>query len=191
MKKYRTLIIVAILVSLVVLYSYYLSEQNKTVKNKKNNEDKEFSKVLNRDLEKNYPATPREVIDYYSQLLSYIYSGDCSKENIEAAGKKCRALFDSELLERNPEEEYFENLKSDIEKYKQEGKTISAYILEKNGNVEYKTFQSHYYASVKCAYYVKGTKSTSRTIETYTLRKDNEGKWKILYWSLTPLEEDE
>lgn len=191
MKKYRVVIIVSIIVALIVIYGYYLSANDKTTTTEQSNEDKEFSKILNRNPEANYPATPREVVDYYSQLLSYLYSGNCSEDMIEELGEKCRLLFDEELLEQNPEQEYFENLKAEIKQYKEEKKTISTYILEKSGDVEYKTFQSHYYAFVECAYYVKGEKNTSRTLETYTLRKDSEGKWKILYWELTPIEEDE
>lgn len=191
MKKYSVVIILSLLIAGAVIYGYYRSENNKTITKEESEKDKEVSKKLNRNLDTNYPATPREVVDYYSSLLKYMYSRNSTTEMVEEAGKKCRQLFDEELLENNPEDEYFKNLESEIKQYKEEKKIISTYILEKNGDVEYKTFDSHYYSFVDCAYYVQGEKSTSRTLETYTLRKDDEGKWKILYWKLTPVEENE
>ena len=191
MKKYKVVIVISILVALVVLYYYHISTNDRTEKKENDTQNSENAKIFNKNLDTGYPATPREVVEFYSEILSYLYSGEASEDEIEELGMKCRKLFDEELLAENPEAEYIKNLKSEIKQYKEEHKHISSYILEKSGDVEFKTFQSHFYAFVDCAYYVKGESSTSRTIETYTLRKDSEGKWKILYWKLTPIEEEE
>lgn len=185
MKKYRILIIVMILIGLGVTYYYYLSTNNKSVDKKKNKTASEIEQLINEDFDKEYPATPREVVDIFSRILTCYYEGKCSDDEIMSLVLQSRKLFDEELLNRNPLDEYMDNLKDEIEQYKTEGKKISTYIIEKNGEIEYKTFQSHYYSEVDCIYYVKGKSGTSRTMETYTLRKDSEGKWKILYWSLT------
>lgn len=192
MKKNRVIIVVSILAALCILYYFYISTNSKTVTKKEKKHDKEVSEILNKNLEmKYYPATPREVVEYHSEILMHLYSGKVSKKQIEELGMKCRKLYDEELLERTPEEEYIKNLKSEIKQYKEEHKTISTCIVEKSGDIEYKTFQSHFYSIVDCVYYVKGEGATSRTLETYVLRKDSEGKWKILYWKITPTEEEE
>ena len=189
MKKNKVIIIVSILAALCVLYYFYISTNDKVKTKEEKKVDKDIERLFNKNLNVNYPATPREVIEYYSEILTYMYSGEASAKEIEELGKKCRIMFDAELLAENNETDYIKNLKSEIKQYKEEHKTISTCIIEKSGDVEYKTFESHYYAFVECAYYVKGENSTSRTLETYTLRKDSEGKWKILYWKLTPMEE--
>lgn len=191
MKKYKTLIIISILIAMGLLYYYYLSSKDKTVDKKSDTEVEEVAKLISKDLDISYPATPREVVEFYSRILSCYYGGKCDEEEIEQLAAQSRKLFDDELNNKNPYEEYVENLKAEIKQYKEEKKKISTYIIEKSGDIEYKTFQSHFYAKVDCAYYIKGEGVTSRTLETYTLRKDSAGKWKILYWSLTPAETDE
>lgn len=191
MKKYKTLIIISVLIAMGLLYYYYLSSKDKTVDKKSDTEVEEVTKLINKDLDNSYPATPREVVEFYSRILSCYYGGKCDDEEIERLAAQSRKLFDDELNNKNPYEEYVLNLKAEIKQYKEEKKKISTYIIEKSGDIEYKTFQSHFYAKVDCAYYIKGEGVTSRTLETYTLRKDSAGKWKILYWSLTPAETDD
>lgn len=191
MKKYKTLIIISVLIAMGLLYFYYLSSKDKTVDKKSDTEVEEVTKLINKDLDNSYPATPREVVEFYSRILSCYYGGKCDDEEIEQLAAQSRKLFDDELNNKNPYEEYISNLKAEIKQYKEEKKKISTYIIEKSGDIEYKTFQSHFYAKVDCAYYIKGEGVTSRTLETYTLRKDSAGRWKILYWSLTPAETDE
>ncbi len=192
MKRYKTLIILFILIALGVLYYISLSADGRNEKKKeKNSYKEEISELINMDLDKNYPSDPRDVVEFYSRILTCFYSGNCTAGDIADLAMQTREIFDDELIEMNPENEYIKNLKADIRQYKEEKRTISTYIIEKSGEIKYKTFQSHYYAIVGCDYYIKGEKSTFRTSETYTLRKDSEGKWKILYWSLTPKQKDD
>lgn len=192
MKKYKTIIIISLLAVMCIAYYYYLSANNKTEKKKSEKKvSTEVESLTDRNLDENYPATPREVVNFYSRILECYYSGKCNDEQIEQLAMQSRKLFDDELLAKNPEDEYLENLKADIKQYKEEKKKISAYIIEKSGEIEYKTFQSHYYAMVDCAYYLKGEGNTSRTLETYTLRKDSNGKWKIVFWNLTETENED
>ena len=191
MKKYRTFIIIMILIAIGVAYYYYLASKDKTVEKGADTEISEVSKLVNKDLENSFPATPREVVELYSRMLTCFYGEKYSDEEFEKLASQSRLLFDEELNSQNPYEDYIKNLESEIKQYKEEKKKISTYIIEKSGDIEYKTFQSHFYAKVECVYYIKGEGVTSRTLETYTLRKDETGKWRILYWSLTPVEEDE
>lgn len=191
MKKYITFIVIVVLMASVVIYSYYKT----SIDNKKENEvsaksDSEVEIIINKDLENSYPATPREVVDFYSRILSCYYGEKCSDAQLEKMVEQSRKLFDEELLKANPIDTYMVNLKNDISEYKQNKKTISTYVIEGSADIEYKTFQSHYYAKVDTVYYVKGKNGTERTFETYTLRKDSNGKWKILYWELTDTNEE-
>lgn len=184
MKNYKTIIIIMILIAIGIIYYYYLSANNRVESKKNSSEETEIQKLINKDLENNYPATPREVVDFFSRVLTCYYEGNCSDDELMSLVLQTRKMFDDELLDRNPIDEYVENLKAEIKQYREENEKISSYIIEKNGEIEYKTFQSHYYSMVDCVYYIKGDAGTTRTMETYTLRKDSNGKWKILYWSL-------
>ena len=189
MKKYKTFIIVLVLIALGVLYYYYLSANDKTVSGKKKNEKSELEQLLEVNLETNYPGTPRDVVDFYSRFIVCCYAQKHDEEEIEKMAAQSLKLFDADLQEQNPMEKYTRNLKAEMEQYREEKRHITTYIIERSSDIEFKTFQGHYYAKVECIYYVKGEKATSRTMETYTLRKDPYGKWKILYWELTPLED--
>lgn len=191
MKKYKTLIIIMVLIAMGTIYYYYLSENSKTKSNHKETTVSEVDKLINKDLDSNYPSTPREVVDVFSKILTCYYGGKCSDDELMSLVLQSRKLFDEELLDRNPLDEYMDNLKDEIAQYREEKKKISTYIIEKTGEIQYKTFQSHYYAMVDGVYYIKGEGGTSRTMETYTLRKDSNGKWKILYWSLMDTDEED
>ena len=192
MKKYKKIISISLLVVMCVLYYYYLSANDTTEKKKKSEKvSTEVEKILSKNLDDIYPATPREVVILYSKILKCYYSGKCSDEEITELAMQSRKLFDDELLSKNPTDEYLEDLKAEIKQYKEEGKKISTYIIAKSGEIEYKTFQSHYYAMVDSAYYLKGEGNTSRTLETYTLRKDSNGRWKIVFWNLTKTSDEE
>lgn len=191
MKKYRTLIIVSVLIALGVVYYYYISTRDNKIENQKSESGvSEVEKIINKNLSVAYPATPREVVDLFSRILTCYYGENLSESELSALVSQSRMMFDDELLNANPLDTYMENLKTEIKDYKKHKRSISTYMVEESADIEYKTFQSHYYAMVDTVYYVKGKEGTERTFETYTLRKDNSGKWKILYWNLTEKDEE-
>ncbi len=191
LKKYRTLIVLLLLVSVGILY-YFYSAANKGTKNDKAvAEISEVTKLLSKNLESSYPDTPREVIRTYNRIITCFYGEKLTEEELNKLAKMAQMLMDDELLERNPFETYYNNLKEDIDTYKSEKKTISTFILANSYDVQYKTFQERQYAMLDCIYYTKSAAGTARTLQRYTLRKDEAGKWKILYWSLVENEDDE
>ena len=56
MKKFKTVIIIAILVAMCVLYYYYISANNKTKTTSTNSKTSEITKVIEKDLDKSYPS---------------------------------------------------------------------------------------------------------------------------------------
>ena len=179
-----------ILVAIAVIYYYSLSANNKVKKSPKVKQVSEVNKLLNRDMEKNYPATPREVVDLFSRYLVCYYGENLSDKQLREMVIQSRKMFDKELADKTPLDTQIKNLKEDISKYKSRDNKITTYMVEDSSDVEIQTFDSHYYAKVDTVYYVKGKKGTYRSLETYTLRKDTDGKWKILFWSITEIKEE-
>jgi hypothetical protein len=151
----------------------------------------EVAKLLSKDLDKSYPDTPREVIRTYNRIITCFYGTKLSEEELTELAKMVQNLMDEELLERNPFDVYYNNLKEDISTYRSEKKTISSFILANSYDVQYKNLEGKQYAMLDCIYYTKSNAGTSRTIQRFTLRKDEAGRWKILYWSLAEKENDE
>jgi ketosteroid isomerase-like protein len=96
-----------------------------------------------------------------------------------------RMLFDDELAEQNPENEYYQSVKADVELYHELSKTINSATVCDTNDVKYQTIDGDECAYVTSSYFVNENKSYSRTYETFVLRKDAEGNWKILVFYLT------
>lgn len=189
-KKYGILIVSFVILAVGILYSFYDRAEKTKIKENSQEEVSELAILLNKDLKMNYPDTPRAVVDLYSKIITCYYEGLTEAELTNLA-EKARMLMDAELLSYNPYETYMVNLKNDIRAFKSEKKTISTYILENSYDVQYKRFQGNEYARLGCIYYTKSKSGTEKTLQYYTLRKDDAGLWKILYWGLGANSENE
>ena len=154
----------------------------------------EVQKVITRDLERNYPKTPREVVKFYNRIISCFYNEEYTEDELYELGDQARMLMDDELLENNSRDDYFENLKADIETYREKSKTIASTSVCDSNEVNYQTIDGDECAYVNASYFINEDKSYSRTYQTYVLRKDEDGNWKILVFYQTegePSDEDE
>lgn len=191
-KEMKKIVIIAILIGACIVYFYYLSlNSNKPADNKKTEEVAEAEKLINKDLDESYPKTPRETVKFYSRIITVFYNEKYTEDEQKLLAVQAQKLMDDELLEHNKFDEYYENLCEDIKEYKENNRKISSYLLDSSADVVYKTFQEKEYAYVNCIYFTKGKEGTSRSPEQYVLRKDEEGKWKILFWKLIEEETDD
>ena len=102
-----------------------------------------------------------------------------------ALGDQARKLMDEELLAKNTREEFFAALSLDIASYRERERTISSTSISSTNEVEIKTIDGVAYATVDASYFIKEGKTFERTYQEYILRKDEEGKWKILAFRQT------
>ncbi len=186
-KSIKFTITIALLCVLGVALYYHFSNTSKN-KQDKNEEDSvtvsEVDRLISKKLDENYPLTAREVVNLYTRIQKCYYNVECSSEELVKLAYMSVSLFDDELVQNNPFDEYYSELVSDIEQYKKDGKTISRVIVDKSSDIVYSTVEGQKYASVNCIYYLKTKDQTEKTMETYVLRKDNEDRWKILGWKL-------
>lgn len=182
-KRMRWLVTVTlVMVAAVIAYYFYINkgEQSGNIGNE--NIVGEVDKVLNKDLEERYPYTVREVVQFFVRIQKCYYNEDYTEDELVKLAYKATELFDSELAGENPFDKYYENLKQEINLYKKTGKYIYKVMLAENSEVEYSTVDNQSYASMKCIYYLKDEKGTSKVEEIYVLRKDENDRWKILGW---------
>ncbi len=177
--------VILTLVTLVIIGVYYYCSRIEKDNNEKITVNNEVSKITSRDLELNYPSTPKAVVTYYSDIISVIYKIDMNDESLEKVATQMRGLFDDELLLVNSYNAYVDKLKVELEQYKEAERYISGYEIENGYNIEYITYQDKDYAKVDVLYYVREGKELKYVYEEYTLREDEDGKWKILFWELT------
>lgn len=147
-------------------------------------ESDEVSLLLKKDIKGNYPATPREVVKLYLRIMTCYYNEDLEENTLEGLARQTLLLFDQELVESNPLEEYLERLKTDIDWYKQQQKVITSYELEKGSAVRYYEKAGQEYASLIVNVISRDEKIRYSTSEQFILRKDEDGTYKILGWQI-------
>ena len=184
MKKMRMIIIILICVGLLVGgYAYWMSSNSGS-----SSENVELTKVqqlITKDLEKNYPKTPREVIKTYSEIISCFYNEEYTEKELEKLVEQTILLMDEELAANNPKNDYFKAVKEEILEYESADRTIVSYTLPSSNEVEFRTIDGRECAYVETSYFIKEKTSYEKTYQTYVVRKDDNGQWKILVFYKT------
>ena len=176
MKRAKEILVIVICIALIVGGYFYLvhSSNKRGVENTK--DLTEVEKVLTKDLTKNYPKTPREVITYYNRILGCLYNEACTDEQFEKLAEQMRLLMDEELIN---------NLKQDVAAYAQAEKKIATTTVSDSADVEFKKIKGRECAYISSSYFVKeGTGGFSLSTQRYVLRKDSDDQWKILAFTL-------
>lgn len=179
MKKIGALIIAVICIALVCGGFYYVSSKSKTSV-ETNTELTEVQKLISKNIEDKYPATPREVVKLYNRIITCYYSQEFEDGELEKLVDQALLLFDSELLAKNPREEYLVALSNEIADYKSKEKIIAQSSVCSSNDVVFATDKEDEIAYVTTSYFIKEGKEHLKTHEQFVLRKDDEGRWKIL-----------
>lgn len=148
----------------------------------------EVETLLKKDIEGNYPGTPREVLKLYCRITKCLYNEEMTQKEFEQMALKLRFLFDEELLANNPEASFIRNLKNDVDSYHEEEKRISSYDVQLASDMKLKTIKKVNYATLKINILVQGTgknRDITKTTEEFLLREDEAGKYKIAHWQIT------
>lgn len=173
--------------ALVVGYYYYLSNRNVPQPEEVVPEDEVLTvtqRTLLRNLDTNYPPTPREVIKYFSEITQCFYNEENTEEEIEKLGLKIRELYDSELVANQAQEEYLTALKEDVEDFKQQGRKIASFTLSASVDVEPFSENGYEWARLYCIYGVEQGGLLYNSNIVFILRKDEQGHYKIYGWQL-------
>ena len=192
MKKYgRTIIVIAVLVALGLGYYYYLANKD-TGKDATDiaADTSEVSVLISKDIMANYPESPKDVVNLYARITKAYYDTSLTNEQIEALGKQARLMFDDELKHTQTDADFYEKLKEDIGNYNSTKTRISSYVIQSAAKTKYSTFKDRQYASIALVYYLRQGDKLIDSPTKFTLRKDDDGHWKILFWELTEIDSD-
>ena len=192
MNKYgRTIIVIAVLVALGLGYYYYLANKD-TGKDAADiaADTGEVSVLISKDIMANYPESPKDVVNLYARITKAYYDTSLTDEQIEALGKQARLMFDDELKNTQTDADFYEKLKEDIGNYNSTKTRISSYVIQSAAKTKYSTFKDRQYASIALVYYLRQGDKLIDSPTKFTLRKDDDGHWKILFWELTEIDSD-
>ena len=183
MKKKSGVILLIVIAALVVgAFTFVAFRTPKTVEEVTDVTEKD--ELMNRNIDVNYPATPREVMKLYNRYLLCLYGAEgdeLSSDELNALGKKMRGMYDEELLEGNPEETNLASLSQELARFKSGGKVMIQANICGSNEVEFIEVKGSQGALLEASYFIKkGKEEFSRTYQQFLLRKDEDGKWKIL-----------
>lgn len=177
--------VLAVMVITVFALYYYLV--NKVERSDPEVETSAVEDVLLKNLETDYPATVREVIKYYNEIMSCYYSENPTDEELKKLADKAMELYDAELVDYQSEEMYIEDLKAEIAAFAASDTVLSHMALSSSTAVDYYTYNGRECAQIRCIYTMRQKTGLMTIKEVYVLRKDDSGRWKILGW--TPAED--
>ncbi len=177
--------VLAVMVITVFALYYYLV--NKVERSDPEVETSAVEDVLLKNLETDYPATVREVIKYYNEIMSCYYGENPTDEELKKLADKAMELYDAELVDYQSEEMYIEDLKAEIAAFAASDTVLSHMALSSSTAVDYYTYNGRECAQIRCIYTMRQKTGLMTIKEVYVLRKDDSGRWKILGW--TPAED--
>lgn len=153
----------------------------------------EVQNILSKDIDRNYPATVREVVRLFSRVSKCYYNETVSEEEFNALIEFQRKLFDEEFLQNNPLDTFTNNLKAEIDVAKAKENKMSMYRVQKQSSVNTWNDDDNHFASIIASYIMSAKgESPTWTFEEFLLREDEKGRWKIVGWRLTdPIEIEE
>ena len=187
MKKKSTVItvIVMLLVAAAIVAGYFIISARKNKENYEGGERTELDILLEKDLDKSYPLTSREVIKFYSRILKCYYNEELTEEQLGGLLDQMRGLFDEEFLAQNPRDTNLSELEEEIRDFAARKCKITSYQVQQSGNIVTWTDEEKEYARVIASYTQQEDRKYFKVYEEFILRKDENGKWKILGWYLT------
>ncbi|MGP1433077.1 MAG: DUF6715 family protein [Catonella sp.] len=187
-KKAQNLIVVIIVMvalAAAVIGGFFLvrnmGNKNREVRKSKT----EVEKLMEFDLDNNYPGTAREVLKINNRLMKCYYNEELSDEQLKVLAAQNQKLFDEELLKRNPYDTYLPRLKKEIEGYKKSKVTIINIGLQELAEAEMEERGGYKFCNLLVSFFLKEGNGHKKTNHKYYLREDKDGKWKILFWEVT------
>ncbi len=188
----RIIIVFVVLAIAVVGLFFYISNRTRLVAEGKQKQMTAVQEILSRNLDTNYPPTPKEVLKFYSQITQAFYGEDYTDEELEKLAKLSRRLFDDELVANQTDEQYLAALKMDIASWKNDKKVISSYSVSSSTDVQEYSYGGYEWAQLYCIYSIRMGTNMAPVQEHFIMRKDAIGHWKILGWELVqPGDENE
>lgn len=179
----RAIIVVCVLAVMLVGFYYYISHKSKG-EGDDNVTMTKSQQVLLRNLEANYPPSPKEVVKYYCEITQCFYNETHTEAEVEALAAQIRKLYDEELVANQTEEGYLENVKIDILSMAGNGMTVSSFGLPSSTEVDFFSEDGYDWAKMYCNFNLRQETKIVNTIEQFLLRKDENGRWKIYGWQL-------
>jgi hypothetical protein len=167
----------------------HLSNRENEQRAENSTEQTEVEKLLDHDMEQDYPLTAREVVKYYARIVKCIHSEEVSDDVVTKLGDTILLLYSAELIVANPREEYSKRLLAEVKQYQLDGKKVTSYAIDSADNTVTWTKDGVEFARILVTFTTQEDTVFNRTYEEFLLKKDSQNRWKILGWRLASKED--
>jgi hypothetical protein len=184
-------IILVVLGALVVLGLYMLFTRSKKSPTEESYEITVVDEITTTNLERNYPASARKVVDLYIKTMQVLYRETYTDEQQDKMIAVMQGLLDDELLANNPN--YVQVTKKEVKDRRAEDYSISAYVMLQTKEPDEVNVGGRKMCEVDYLINLRhGSNGTTANYYKYIMRRDTEsGNWKILGWTLKEDEEND
>lgn len=185
MKKFKmstSIIIIVVSVAVIIGAFFWLTNYFSKDDEPTEVEISAVQNILLRNMDNNYPPTPKEVLKYYSDITQCFYAGGYTDEELNQLADRALELYDDELVANQDYDTYLEDLKGEIASYKEKDWSISSYSTSSSMDVEEFEKDGYEWAQLYAFYNVRQSTTIVGVTEQFLMRKDEDGRWKIYGW---------
>ncbi len=176
-------IVLVVLGAIVVLGLYFLFTRNKNTSNEETYTITVVDEITTTNLEKNYPASARKVVDLYAKTMQVLYRETYTDEQRDKMIEVIQGLMDDELLASNPN--FAQSIRNEVKERREGDYSISAYVVQTKEPEEV-TVDGRKMCSVDCLFNLRhASNGTTANYYQFILRRESaNGNWKILGWTI-------
>ena len=175
-------IVMTVLAAIVVLGLYLVFTRSKKVGPEESYDMSVVDEITTTDLEKNYPASARKVVELYAKIMQTLYRETYDDDQRDAMIAVLKGLMDDELLASN--ENFEGSIRIEVTSRKAQQYSIPAYVVQTKEPEEV-VVDGRKMCSCDCLFNIRNaTTPTYSNYYTFILRRDQTtNNWKILGWT--------
>ena len=174
-------IILVVLGAVVILGAYMILTRGKKPAKEEEYVLTTVDEITTTDLNRNYPADARMVVDFYGKIMRTLYRETYTDDQQDKMIEALAGIMDDELL--NNQSNFKKSIKNEVKDRKEGDYSIATYVVQAKEPEAVKV-DGRRMCNVECLFSLR--KGTSHIVVTYqfVMRMDDEGKWKILGWTV-------
>ncbi len=182
-------VVLVVLAAIVVLGLYLVFTRSKRVDKEEDYKITVVDEITTTNLEKNYPASARKVIDLYCKTMQVLYREEYTDEQQDKMIGVLAGIMDDELLANNSS--FAQSIKKEVADRKSKDYSISSYVVQTKEPEEV-TLDGRKMCNVDSLMSLRmATNGTVATYYQFILRRDLvTNNWKILGWTIKENNDD-
>lgn len=184
MKRFRGkkgMIILIVMVLMLAGYYFILSNRSKPAEEPETAVS-DVQLLLLKDMEKNYPPSPKEVVKLFSKITKCYYEGKYTEDEFLRLAEQAKLLYDEELVTNKTEEEYLTDLRAEIKKFKELDCQVYSYTISPVVDIDFFEQDGFEFAKLYCVYSMRQKTKMYTAEYQFLLRKDEAGHYRIYGW---------